>query len=140
MNRVSYFSLELSRVMEIRHLSDADVSRKSGLSPSQVSRLRTGKQKRITQPTFKKVALAVSSDLKVHASLLVAALRDAAEKLPGYVHVNLNTSDGESPLLVKLKNLPPSLEAAFSTLLKKCEEDPRWVSIVVTVADTLAGS
>lgn len=129
---VSHIALELSRVIELGKLKDIDISKRSGLSPSVISRIRSGKQKALSRKNFAALAAAVTSDRRVQAKLLAASIRDMCDGLPGWKSIRITVEDANDkpPPVHPIHTLPPSIERAFAVLIKECADDSEWCEIV----------
>ena len=101
---MSNFGLELGRFLDRSGLKVTDVANASGVSASLISRIRSGKVRRVTPNFLKSVLPVISSDPRAHARMLRACLVDY--EMPGIAELQLAPiCEGETGIHVALATI-----------------------------------
>ena len=131
---MSYFASEMTRLMDIRKMSPADVFRVTGIAESTLSRWLNDKQKRCSPADLERLCHCLGRNTREQAGLIRARLLDQCYG-PGAELIHIQV--GREPMLMMESHrppLPPKIEAAFGTLRQNFE-DPDLQLILIGLAE-----
>ena len=131
---MSFLSTALQRRAEIRHLSQADVAKLSGISRSFVSRLFTGEYSEMSDENFTALLNVFVTDPQAQAEIIaarcmdtIAAAREARVPGAALVDIVVKTKDakgGNEPSKQPSIDLCGETERAFAWLRTQCPLNP----------------
>jgi transcriptional regulator with XRE-family HTH domain len=133
---MSYTAEALENLMNTRGISAAQLSDRSGIAESKISRWRRADQVFVSEEDHEALAKVLCENDREAASLLGAQLRDRLHG-PGAGLIDVSIAERvlrDAPVRYGTK-LPPDLDEAFEVLRTSVMHDPQLRRILEALAD-----
>jgi transcriptional regulator with XRE-family HTH domain len=134
---MSYLATEMARILREREMKPIELSKSSGVTQSQISRLLNGQQVSIADEDFESISTVLGRDPKEQATLLAARMRDVCRgPAADRIKIQISGEDliRETPPPYGIK-FPPALEQAFAIIHSWVLEDDDVRDIIVGLAN-----